>query len=252
MYVHYKLPNKPHTSDGHVRSTEVVISSGTKTRAKILSVTVNILSAISNVAIAGTLSIYFQKNKNGFHSTTTILNILILFAINTGAITTSATFPTKSHLNILLMFPLSICAISSLIIVLVAPDTLIYISFFFCIGRVHTISLLATLNARKMILRKSRQDADITTRPTSPLVFQDFGTHNTIKTQHDGVSTRITTNRRTIDSDALCHTIGHRSGLYELQKLSTTNFHSTYMNSTSVVNTNMPALPSNAHFDTTR
>ncbi|KAF5379624.1 hypothetical protein D9757_009222 [Collybiopsis confluens] len=51
----------------------------------------------------------------------------------------------------------SLCAVASLISILAAPNTFIYISFFFSIGRLYTNSLLATLNARKMI-RKAADD----------------------------------------------------------------------------------------------
>ncbi|KJA12528.1 hypothetical protein HYPSUDRAFT_210434 [Hypholoma sublateritium FD-334 SS-4] len=56
----------------------------------------------------------------------------ILFSVNTGVLT-------------------SLCAVASLISIVCAGDTFLYISFFFCIGRLYTNSLLAALNARKMI-----------------------------------------------------------------------------------------------------
>ncbi|EAU81155.2 hypothetical protein CC1G_10442 [Coprinopsis cinerea okayama7 len=63
---------------------------------------------------------------------TKLANLEILFSVNTGFLT-------------------SLCAVASLISITVAGHTFLYIAFFFCIGRLYTNSLLATLNARKMI-----------------------------------------------------------------------------------------------------
>ncbi|KAF5378715.1 hypothetical protein D9757_010759 [Collybiopsis confluens] len=99
------------------------------TELKGLSVTVNALAAAGDMLIAGTLTFLFQTSKTG---TDTMLNKLTVFAVNTGLLT-------------------SLCAIGSLVFILAAPNTFIYISFFFCMGRLYTNSLLATLNARKTI-----------------------------------------------------------------------------------------------------
>ncbi|KAJ7088888.1 hypothetical protein B0H15DRAFT_1022378 [Mycena belliarum] len=64
--------------------------------------------------------------------TETMVNRLILFTINTGLLT-------------------SLCAIASLVSLIVSPKTLIYASFYFCIGRLYSNSLLASLNARNII-----------------------------------------------------------------------------------------------------
>ncbi|KAF8829815.1 hypothetical protein HHX47_DHR2000240 [Lentinula edodes] len=64
-----------------------------------------------------------------------IINKLIIFSINTGALT-------------------SLCAIASMLSILLAPATFIYISFFFCMGRLYANSLLATLNIRTLIRKE--------------------------------------------------------------------------------------------------
>ncbi|KAJ7826140.1 hypothetical protein B0H13DRAFT_2374531 [Mycena leptocephala] len=56
----------------------------------------------------------------------------ILFTINTGLLT-------------------SLCAVASLISLIVSPTTLVYASFYFCIGRLYSNALLASLNARDII-----------------------------------------------------------------------------------------------------
>ncbi|KIK52367.1 hypothetical protein GYMLUDRAFT_251305 [Collybiopsis luxurians FD-317 M1] len=99
-----------------------------------LSVTVNALAAAGDLLIAGILTLLLQRSKTGFRKSDTMINKLTIFAVNTGALT-------------------SLCAVASLISILAAPNTFIYISFFFSMGRLYTNSLLATLNARKAIRR---------------------------------------------------------------------------------------------------
>ncbi|KAJ3912052.1 hypothetical protein F5877DRAFT_85240 [Lentinula edodes] len=135
---------------------------------KTFAVVVNAISATTNVAIAVVFSLYFQKFKNGFpsimlfNSDSIEVNYVMarylqmLLAINTGCITT-------------------LCSISSLVSILAAPDTLIYVAFFFSIGRLHAITLLTTLNAREMI-RQSDNDAGTKPGRTSPLVFRPQAT----------------------------------------------------------------------------
>jgi len=101
-------------------------------RLKPLSVTVNALAAASDVLIAATLCTLLHRSRTGFHRSDTMINKLILFAVNTGCFT-------------------SLCAVASLISIVVAGGTFLYIAFFFCIGRLYSNSLLATLNARDMI-----------------------------------------------------------------------------------------------------
>lgn len=99
---------------------------------KSLSIIVNALAAAGDVLIAGTLCTILHRSRTGFHRSDTMINKLILFSVNTGFLT-------------------SLCAIASLISIVVAGHTFLYIAFFFCIGRLYSNSLLATLNARKMI-----------------------------------------------------------------------------------------------------
>lgn len=100
-----------------------------------LSIVVNVLAAAGDVLIAGSLCYLLHSSRTGFQRSDSMINRLILFTVNTGLLT-------------------SLCALASLISITAAPTTFLYIPFFFCIGRLYTNSLLATLNARKMI-RKS-------------------------------------------------------------------------------------------------
>ncbi|KAL4255166.1 DUF6534 domain-containing protein [Pleurotus pulmonarius] len=99
---------------------------------KELSITVNALGAAGDVVIAFSLCVLLHRSRTGFQRSDSMINKLIIFAVNTGVLT-------------------SLCAIASLISIAVAPTTFLYIAFFFCLGRLYSNSLLATLNARKMI-----------------------------------------------------------------------------------------------------
>lgn len=97
-----------------------------------LSLATNALAAAGDIVIAASLCTILQRSRTGFHRSDTIITKLIVFSVNTGLLT-------------------SLCALASLVSILAWPNTFIYIAFFFCIGRLYTNSLLATLNARKKI-----------------------------------------------------------------------------------------------------
>ncbi|KAH7879333.1 uncharacterized protein C8R40DRAFT_1262886 [Lentinula edodes] len=106
---------------------------------KSLSITVNVLAAVADTYIAGLLTLLLHTSRTGFQRSDSIINKLIIFSINTGALT-------------------SLCAIASMLSILLAPATFIYISFFFCMGRqmmdIYANSLLATLNIRTLIRKE--------------------------------------------------------------------------------------------------
>ncbi|KAG0702308.1 hypothetical protein DFH29DRAFT_875226 [Suillus ampliporus] len=110
---------------------------------KPLSMSVNAVAAAGDVLIAVFLCTLLQQSRTGFRRSDTMINKLILFSINTGLLT-------------------SVCAVMSLISyvaqITVWADTFIYISFYFCLGRLYCNSLLATLNARKSLRGDSRDE----------------------------------------------------------------------------------------------
>ncbi|KAJ3886928.1 hypothetical protein GG344DRAFT_81237 [Lentinula edodes] len=206
---------------------------------KTFAVVVNAISATTNVAIAVVFSLYFQKFKNGFpsimlfNSDSIEVNYVMarylqmLLAINTGCITT-------------------LCSISSLVSILAAPDTLIYVAFFFSIGRLHAITLLTTLNARKMI-RQSDNDAATKPGRTSPLVFQPQATGRSFIRDGRGcrsVSLTRSKHQLNMDLDELAHAMGDEGEAYELEDLPAGMYHSTYIDSTSAVE--ISTVPSQA------
>ncbi|KAJ3887689.1 hypothetical protein GG344DRAFT_68597 [Lentinula edodes] len=120
-----------------------------------------------------------------------------------------------------------LCSISSLIAILAAPDTLIYVVFFFSIGRLHAITLLTTLNAREKI---RQSDDDTGTKPgrTSPLVFRPLATGKS--SIRDGAKVVVpvmrTKHQMNMQRDGLSHMIGGEGDAYELQDLPTGKYDS--------------------------
>ncbi|KIK65634.1 hypothetical protein GYMLUDRAFT_39128 [Collybiopsis luxurians FD-317 M1] len=102
------------------------------TKLKGLSMTVNVLGAVSDVAIAAGLFYFLHRSRTGFKKSDTMISKLIMFSVSTGLLT-------------------SVCAVASLLSILIWGRTLIYVAFYFSLGRLYSNSLLATLNARRSI-----------------------------------------------------------------------------------------------------
>ncbi|KAG6879188.1 hypothetical protein C0992_004491, partial [Termitomyces sp. T32_za158] len=121
-------------------------------------------------------ALYYTELEQGLKSnflSDTIINRLMLFIVNTGLLT-------------------SLFAMATLISLVISPLTLIYATFYFCIGRLYTNSFLATLNARKAI---TGQVDDVSHMLVSiPPAFSNtrqISTGN--KLQHQAISIRIET-----------------------------------------------------------
>ncbi|KAF8803764.1 hypothetical protein BYT27DRAFT_7214366 [Phlegmacium glaucopus] len=105
-----------------------------------LSMAVNLLGVVVDVLIAAALFYFLRRSRTGFKKSDTMISRLIMFTVSTGFLT-------------------SICAIASLVSILVWGQTLIYVAFYFSLGRLYSNSVLATLNARQSI-RGLGEDSD--------------------------------------------------------------------------------------------
>ncbi|KAJ6581064.1 hypothetical protein B0H19DRAFT_1113491 [Mycena capillaripes] len=139
---------------------------------KALSVMVNALAAAGDTFIAGTLCFLLRRSRTGFHRSDTMIRKLTIFAVNTGAVT-------------------SLCAIGSLVSICAAQNTFIYILFFFCMGRLYCNSLLATLNARKMI--RGAADGVHTTSENLSLSLRPKNTSLSMASKRPNISIKIDT-----------------------------------------------------------
>ncbi|KAK6987658.1 hypothetical protein R3P38DRAFT_3332489 [Favolaschia claudopus] len=94
-----------------------------------LTITINALSAAADVYITAMMCLMLRQSNPESVEPWALIRLQIAFTINTGLI----------------------CAVASLISLILSPRTLIYASFYFCIGRMYSNALLASLNARTII-----------------------------------------------------------------------------------------------------
>ncbi|KAG1719218.1 hypothetical protein EDB19DRAFT_727074 [Suillus lakei] len=89
-----------------------------------------VLSAVVDSTIAFTLCLYLRKRRTGMNKTDSILNRLLLYSVNTGAVT-------------------SFCAILVVVMFLGLPNNLAFVGFVQVQSKLYAISFLASLNTRK-------------------------------------------------------------------------------------------------------
>ncbi|KAJ7734758.1 hypothetical protein DFH07DRAFT_967473 [Mycena maculata] len=89
-------------------------------------------ASAADLIIAVSLCYYLLKSRTGLQKTDTIVNRLILYAMNTGLLT-------------------SIVVLMDMICFLTMPDNLVHISFNIVVGKLYTNSLLASLNFRDTV-----------------------------------------------------------------------------------------------------
>lgn len=106
---------------------------------KALSISVNALAASGDIIIAATLCWLLSRSRTGFKRSDSMITKMIAFCVNTGLVT-------------------SVCALGSLITIVVLPNAFVYIAFYFTLSRLYSNSLLATLNARQSLRNASRID----------------------------------------------------------------------------------------------
>ncbi|TFK32634.1 hypothetical protein BDQ12DRAFT_692231 [Crucibulum laeve] len=147
-----------------------------------LTITINALSTTVDVLIASSLCFMLHKARTGFKRSDTIINRLIVFVVNTGMLTTA-------------------CAIASLISLVASPDTLIYATFYFCIGRLYSNSFLATLNARRSLTATDVDNVNMVSLPTSGISGVSPNATTMSKNQQN-ISIRIDTTKEALrDND---------------------------------------------------
>ncbi|KAF9050854.1 hypothetical protein BDZ89DRAFT_593971 [Hymenopellis radicata] len=139
-----------------------------------LTMTINALSAATDILIAISLCLMLHKSRTGFKSSDTMITRLTLFFMNTGLLT-------------------SLCAVGALISLAVSPDSLIYALWYFCIGRLYANSLLAALNARN-IIRGRTEDVDLVEFPTA-IVSPLPTSHGSSNGRTPNISIRIDTTK---------------------------------------------------------
>ncbi|TFK72280.1 hypothetical protein BDN72DRAFT_894949 [Pluteus cervinus] len=105
------------------------LSVATFYRFRYVSIPQFIVGAMADIGIAVCLCWYLDKGKGEYKSTNNIISRLVRYTIATGAAT-------------------SLLAVACTIAYMAKPQTMIFVSMHFSMGRMYTNALLATLNAR--------------------------------------------------------------------------------------------------------
>ncbi|KAF8798640.1 hypothetical protein BYT27DRAFT_7246560 [Phlegmacium glaucopus] len=146
------------------------------------SMAINILGAATDLLIAALLCILLHFSRTGSHKSDSIINRLILFSVNTGFIT-------------------SIFSLASMVSILVAGDTFIYIAFLVCLGRLYTNSLLSTLNLRNMMRAGCHSDG----LTNAPLSLRDLPKMGSTQGQNISIKIDTSTSKYPPDNDEKLH-----------------------------------------------
>jgi len=147
-----------------------------------LTITINALSTTADVIIATSLCILLNKARTGYKKSDTVINMLIVFVVNTGILTTC-------------------CAVASLISLVLSPDSLIYAAFYFCIGRFYVNSFLATLNARDSL--KGNVDDTSYMMMSLPSSGANSSRMTTDSSKQNGIAIRIDTTSEGISENSV-------------------------------------------------
>ncbi|EAU86310.1 hypothetical protein CC1G_08034 [Coprinopsis cinerea okayama7 len=98
--------------------------------------------------IAVALCLLLHRLRTGFSSSDSLINTLIVYAVNTGALTGFISFVTLLVYNVF-------------------PNSFYFMTFYFLLGKLYAISLLCTLNTRRSIRGKGTDQAEPPTVNTS-------------------------------------------------------------------------------------
>ncbi|KAM5537064.1 hypothetical protein V8D89_009210 [Ganoderma adspersum] len=102
---------------------------------------------VADVLIAGSMCVLLARRRTGFSRTDSVVRVLMMYSINTGALT-------------------SLCALLTLLTYAAMPDNFVFMAFYFVLPKLFLNSLLATLNARRP-LRETNSGGDMVSIPLS-------------------------------------------------------------------------------------
>ncbi|KAI0636134.1 hypothetical protein C8Q77DRAFT_1155841 [Trametes polyzona] len=97
------------------------------------------VAVVVDSLLTGTLILALRRSRTGFRRTDSLIDVLIIYAVNTGLLT-------------------GIFSLLSFIFAIVAPGNLIYSAFNLISAKLYANSLLAVLNSRKALMDRVQQD----------------------------------------------------------------------------------------------
>jgi len=113
---------------------------------KTLATTALSLGVATDILTAASLSFFLHKMRTGYKRSDTLINRLIIYSVNTGALT-------------------SVFSVAVLVTYNTMPDNLIFIALYFTLSKLYANSCLATLNTRRFVHGRGtdREEATIPT-----------------------------------------------------------------------------------------
>ncbi|KAK0220479.1 hypothetical protein IW262DRAFT_1461732 [Armillaria fumosa] len=109
------------------------------------------LGVVTDTVTAAALCYFLNRFRTGHARSDTLVNGLVIYAINTGAVTSLISAATLTLYNVM-------------------PDNLIFIAAYFLLSKLYAISFLATLNTRKVV--RGRGTTDRNTSQSGGIAFQ--------------------------------------------------------------------------------
>ncbi|KAI0659169.1 hypothetical protein C8Q70DRAFT_155767 [Cubamyces menziesii] len=116
------------------------------------------VGVVADILIAASMCVLLAKRRTGFAKTDSMVRVLILYSVNTGALT-------------------SLCALICLITYATMPDNFIFIGVYFVLPKLFLNSLLATLNARRPLREAG----------SGPMVSIPISTTSNSRMSHSGM-----------------------------------------------------------------
>ncbi|KAF7307619.1 hypothetical protein MIND_00557100 [Mycena indigotica] len=124
------------------------------------------VSTTLDILITGLLVHLFRANRKGTSRINHILDRLILYGVEAGALTSLGTF-------------------LSMLFWLVKPDNLVFLGIYVVIEKLYANSLLATLNTRNSIRQSRRSVTSVAPDLTSPVIHLDAAGSRAIRSSED-------------------------------------------------------------------
>lgn len=106
------------------------------------------VGVLTDLVTAISLCYFLNKLRTGYHKSDSLVNSLVLYAINTGALTSAV-------------------SLSTLILYNIMPTNLVFVACFFILSKLYAISFMATLNTRRIVRGKGTDKQGTTSNNTN-------------------------------------------------------------------------------------
>ncbi|KAJ7277751.1 hypothetical protein C8J57DRAFT_1222541 [Mycena rebaudengoi] len=162
-------------------------------------------SAATDVIITGLLVWTFRTLKTNFVSTTELLRCLSITSVRNGSITTVMTFVSSVQPG---LHTHHLISLINLVVFTLQPETNSAVMIEMTIGRIYTLSMLANLNNRTLLVGQLRADVEM----NSSIKFNSTGLHPLERTfESDGsMNSGLHTSVEYPVGGKICNFIGHQ------------------------------------------